>query len=624
MTGNGNQEMTERKELAAGRLTEMTERMELAAGRLMELTELFGTEQQAVPETALPAEWQDFFGTQAKLLLQLTEVLKRPEALELSLYKKWNQELYADILPENYGHSWCDPEYAAAVLGGEYGAFFSAVAAEMRSAIPYAYEREPEPLLIRMEFLLELYTMAETAFGEEKQAPEYAQLKDALYYFVSDYYESECERRVAQMVDEKRDFALRIIQNADLSNADYLYAYGEYITGNEEKLAVYMAGLPQETIDLMADTYTEGYRIGFVTTGKDLKKKTTVNIRYPLGFERMMRKAVRNFEAMGLKCVAYRAADSLFTGRSVQKNGFFGANPNQQYDYDHKEDIALILNGQLVTRRLECLEQAFLAYWQQAKGHAGPAVVETFGEVPFMPRNKKAACRMDEQQRELMVRFRTENSRITNRYIPGEERSFTIISFPVPAIGGNFAEIFDAVIRINTLDYHKYQTIQAMLIDALNEARYVHVQGCGVNHTELMVALKELDAPKEQTIFENCVADVNIPVGEVFTTPVLKGTNGVLHVSRVYLNELEYKDLSLTFIDGMVTDYNCANFEIPEENRRYIEENILFHHKSLPMGEAAIGTNTTAYVLARKYGIESRLPILIAEKTGPHFAVGDT
>ena len=28
--------------------------------------------------------------------------------------------------------------------------------------------------------------------------------------------------------------------------------------------------------------------------------------------------------------------------------------------------------------------------------------------------------------------------------------------------------------------------------------------------------------------------------------------------------------------------------------------------------------------MARKYGIEDKLPILIAEKTGPHFAFGDT
>ena len=42
------------------------------------------------------------------------------------------------------------------------------------------------------------------------------------------------------------------------------------------------------------------------------------------------------------------------------------------------------------------------------------------------------------------------------------------------------------------------------------------------------------------------------------------------------------------------------------------------------MGEFAIGTNTTAYVMAQKYQIAEKLPILIAEKMGPHFALGDT
>ncbi len=120
------------------------------------------------------------------------------------------------------------------------------------------------------------------------------------------------------------------------------------------------------------------------------------------------------------------------------------------------------------------------------------------------------------------------------------------------------------------------------------------------------------------------MADVNIPVGEVFTSPVLLGTNGVLHVSKVYLRELQYRDLKLTFGDGMIRDYTCANFEKEEDNRKYIYDNVLHRHDTLPIGEFAIGTNTTAYVVGRKYGIEDKLPILIAEKTGPHFAVGDT
>lgn len=74
----------------------------------------------------------------------------------------------------------------------------------------------------------------------------------------------------------------------------------------------------------------------------------------------------------------------------------------------------------------------------------------------------------------------------------------------------------------------------------------------------------------------------------------------------------------------MITDYSCTNFERQEENRKYIEANILNHHKTLPIGEFAIGTNTTAYVVAEKYQIADKLPILIAEKMGPHFAMGDT
>ena len=61
-----------------------------------------------------------------------------------------------------------------------------------------------------------------------------------------------------------------------------------------------------------------------------------------------------------------------------------------------------------------------------------------------------------------------------------------------------------------------------------------------------------------------------------------------------------------------------------QENKNYIKEHILFHHDTLPIGEFAIGTNTTAYVIANRYDIVYKLPILIVEKMGPHFALGDT
>lgn len=71
--------------------------------------------------------------------------------------------------------------------------------------------------------------------------------------------------------------------------------------------------------------------------------------------------------------------------------------------------------------------------------------------------------------------MQNEIGQITNRYIKGEERSFTIIAYPVPAIGDQFEEIFRETVKINTLDYNLYQQIQQKLIDALDLGTSVHI-----------------------------------------------------------------------------------------------------------------------------------------------------
>ena len=285
---------------------------------------------------------------------------------------------------------------------------------------------------------------------------------------------------------------------------------------------------------------------------------------------------------------------------------------------------ALFLDGALAERKIEAVRNVFERHKELAALYGGPAVVESFGEEPFVPENKETACRLSEKQQKLSVSNAGKIADIQNEYIKGEEHSFTIIAFPVPEIGERYEEIFDDVVRINTLDYMLYRDIQQKIIDVLDKGVTVLVKGKNGNETDMKVQLHKLDDPETQTNFENCVADVNIPVGEVFTSPKLVGTEGLLHVPRVFLHELEYRDLRLHFQDGFVTDYSCGNFAGAEDNRKYIRDNVFHHHEKLPLGEFAIGTNTTAFSVARKYGIEDKLPILIAEKTGPHFALGDT
>lgn len=583
----------------------------------------------AKDDISMPEEFKTYFNQMADFLLLTVKTYRYVAEGKLYLasleeLQEKNKRLYEDILPERYQVSYADPAYSCKQLGEEFGRLFSFLYAELRSLIVSAYEKDQEAMVIRMELFLEIYGSFCYALAETGKIPDYEAIRETAYWFVNDYTrEAFCEK-LNYMLNPKYNFALKLIEESDLSRPEYLYYFGEYITENELKIWQHLNELPEDTIQLMADTYTEGYRIGFITGNKDITKKKTVNIRYCLGFERMIKKAVENFRKMGLEPTIYRSAVSLLQGKGVHRLGYYGAIPNKQYDFDHKDDQGLFLDKRLVQVRLESWQEAYEQRKKEAAVFGGPAVMETFGELPADLKEKKEAVHLSDSQQKLTVEYMAAAGELQNQYIKGEERSFTIIAFPTPEIGENYAEIFDEVIKINTLDYTLYQKIQQTIIDVLDQGSYVIVKGMGKNKTSMKVMLHELANPEKQTNFENCVADVNIPVGEVFTSPVLTGTEGILHVSRVYLNELEYKDISLTFRDGKITDYSCRNFETEEENKKYIKDNVLFHHDTLPLGEFAIGTNTTAYVVSRKYGIEDKLPILIAEKTGPHFAVGDT
>lgn len=584
----------------------LMERYQLSKERIEEL----------MTEEMVPQPYLDYFRQTASFF----NVVFRWHEVRESLEEKqaYNHLLYEDILPENYGISYGNPAYAVKCLG-EFGQYLSFLYWELRGMIVYAAEDRLWDMTVCQELFLEVYQ----AFSQE-ELPAPAMIRDILYWYVSDYCEDMLSRRILENIDPAYSFAADIIMNSDLSDLAYLYSYGEFVSENELGVARFLNTLSQDEIDAMARTYTEGYRIGFINNKKPLEKKKTVNIRYCLGFERMVRAAILQFREMGLEPTIYRSATHVVNKRQHLRIGYYGGIPNKQYDYDHRGDAALFMDEDFVHRKLRAARNCYEQHKEMAAEHGGPACIEIFGENPFIPETKPEILQMSGEQQKLQVKCDNEMGQITNRYIRGEERSFTIIAYPVPEIGDNFPELFAETVKINTLDYQLYEKIQQSLILALDQGEKVHIKGCNGNETDLYVSLHTLADPQKETNFENCVADVNIPVGEVFTSPVLKGTTGILHVSQVYLNELLYKDLKMTFADGMITDYSCSNFSSEEENRKYIRENVLYHHDTLPLGEFAIGTNTTAYAMAHRYKIQEKLPILIAEKMGPHFAVGDT
>lgn len=592
-------------------------------------------------ETVLE-KYRDYFQKTAAFLCLAADVMQQKEEGRLfdrtiAECEELNEKLYADILPKNetlcggfskthdaetsggYGFSYANPRRAVSLLGEEFGQILCFLYTELRTLIGYAFEGRKMHMTIFMELFVEVYNCFES-----EEEPDKKEIEQIIYWFFHDYSEVFAEDKVRDMVDPEYDFFTKIVLESDLSDLRYLYRYGEYISDSERKTAEFLNTLGADEIVSMADTMTEGFRIGYQALGKELSKKETVCIEYPIGFERIVRAVIFNFKKLGLKPTIYRCPSSSFGSSGGRKRGCYTKSVNRQFEFDHRADGAFYLSKAFVERRLEAMQQAFETYKTQANRHAGPAVIEIFGEEPFEPEIKPEASKYSGRQNELKVYQMSRLGELTNAYIPGDERSFTIIAYPIPAIGAQFEEIFRETVKVNTLDYTRYRDMQQKIIDVLDQAKKVHITGKGDNRTDLWVSIHPLAKPQTETAFENCVADVNIPVGEVFTSPVLEGTTGKLHVTQVYLNELKYLNLELDFKDGMIIRYTCTNFETEEENQKFLFENLLQQHKTLPMGEFAIGTNTTAYKMARDYQIADKLPILIAEKTGPHFAVGDT
>ena len=577
------------------------ERYEIATSRIREI----------INEDTVSEPFKSFFCNASEFICKiddLNSIIKSGEINDFSLdrLKELNKSLFEEIYSENYEESFANPEYAVKTLGEEYGKILCYIYTKNRGMIRNVYMGRLEEVVLQMELFTQIYN-----YFEDVEQLEYDNVYETVYSYEKDNTEIFTDLMIEDRINPDNKFAVDIVMNSDLNDLRYLYKYGEHVGFNELKMAEFLNSLSQEEIDRLAKVYTEGYRIGFINTGKDISNKGTVDIRYSLGFERIIRSAIFNFKKMGLEPVIYQV-------------GYTTTSPNRQYAYDHRYDDALYLDKAYIKRKLEVSRHAYESRKQLAGKMAGPAVIEIFGETPFEPENKKQAYALSEEQQKLKSEYITEYQTMVQEYIKGDERSFTIIAFPIPEFGDDFEQMFKETVKINTLDSEIYGKVQQNIIDALDQAEYVKVLGKDDNKTNMKVQMHDLKNPLKETNFENCLADVNIPLGEVFTSPKLKGTEGILHVSQVYLNDLKYNDLQITFEDGKIKDYTCKNFDTEEENKKFIRQNVMFNHETLPIGEFAIGTNTTAYMVAKKYHVVYKLPILIVEKMGPHFAVGDT
>lgn len=216
-----------------------------------------------------------YFRKVASFLLKHADLYEKQQAEGTANHvfnKATVAELYGELEEQSYVNSYTNPTYAVSVFGMDLGRLLSFVYAEMFSLPAYAARGEKFELLIRMEWFVELYCIFEGG-KEDADASLYQNAWECCYWFVSDYMDVETERRVGEKVEPSFDFAYRLIMESDLTDLSYLYRYGEYISDNEIETAKLLNAMPEAKLQKMADTYTEGYRIGFIKGNKDISIK---------------------------------------------------------------------------------------------------------------------------------------------------------------------------------------------------------------------------------------------------------------------------------------------------------------------------------------------------------------
>ncbi|MBO7402645.1 MAG: hypothetical protein J6U10_06615, partial [Lachnospiraceae bacterium] len=415
------------------------------------------------------AEEGSFFSEAAKLIALQFETLDKLTdgsffELDAAGMQTNNDALNSWKLEGNYEDSFVNPARAVKEYGDK-GQIVAFLADKLVFGNVHLFSGRKERFAAALELFLEIY-------GLYRNGADAAEWQKAVARHQTDIIETAAKEAVSRQYDPDDRGIARIIERVTPGDYRYLYLYGLPVSENEIRTAKFIDSLPESDLEAMAGTLTKGYRKGFEVMGVDFARKRSVCIYYNLGFEKMVKTAAGQFKEMGLL--------STFLAQSEAEN--------KQSDFDHKQDMALYLDKAYADAYLAAYRKAYERIKDKVRAHGGPAAIEIFGERDFEPVSKKEAPAFNEEQRPLYASLINKNTLLRTEYLPGDERSFAIIAYPVPEIGEKFEAVFADTVKVNTLPRAKYQKIQQSIIDALDLGDHAVIKGMNGNRTELTVS----------------------------------------------------------------------------------------------------------------------------------------
>ena len=512
-----------------------------------------------------------------------------------------NECCFFSCQPRNYSVSLSNPDYARKIFG-KLGLFYSHLLYLVLQLPSYAAKGQ-------VDYCNKMTSLIQERFHLIEGKRDYKEVRDFVKTLINESAQEQSGFLGESFLQGgSGSSSYEILMECDSIGGKSLFRYGLPIHQTEINLFEYIHGLPEERLQAQAQHIAKSFLHGFISQGRDRGGRTGIPFYYQIGQEFLVKLLVKALEEWGLDPIVQRV-DGLFLRFPVFQ--------------EHRYRLNFFLSAAQIESRKTALKEGFAKVETGLRNICGFIDILQFGGE--MPRISNVSLKIDGGGDDLPLiqglnRFRRQ---LEMYYIPPSTLSFCKVAFPNALFGDDLDNLFMKFLTLNQTESDKHEKIQQCIINALDQADHVIIKGFGENETNLQVKLQLLNDPSKETLFLNCGGDLNIPHGELFTTPELAGTSGMLHIRKINLRDTLFHNLRLIFEDGMIKDYSCENFDDSGENLALIEQILMYPYKSLPMGEFSIGTNTLVYRIAQDHNLVDQLPIILMEKMGPHFAIGD-
>lgn len=259
-------------------------------------------------------------------------------------------------------------EMAKELLGEEFGAIFSFLTREWKALYTYAIQQNLYCFMIYMELYMELYTIFEDSAKEQESVP-YKRVKEALYWFFSDYSDVFIPMRIKECFSEGNKKLEWILKENQKSDCSYLYEIGEEVTEKERKRADHVLSFSEEEVAMICEEKLQPFVEEYLEQKKETKEEIFL-IHYERGQERFVEEIKMQLQEKGIFMIPYEKPVGHCNRQEILVSLF------EEKEEEVRDDLFLYFDKAFVERVLSVTKTAYEEWKEPLKQWAGVFFLE--------------------------------------------------------------------------------------------------------------------------------------------------------------------------------------------------------------------------------------------------------